>query len=241
MKTQAGNLLGALILSVVLPAFGLTGCGGDDDGSASNTAPAANAGTAQTVFAGTFVFLDGTASSDAEGDSLTYAWTLTSKPAGSIATLGSATLAKPTFTADLVDAYVATLVVNDGKVNSSPVSVTVTSTALTLTPLLTPYVNESDMASINALFNSRSDSGSPWQLNGIAWIHDALDILPQANLQPFQAVCSGRVLWVFASENDVDVMLACDSIFIANYHFEPQSLQGGTGQVQLANIAVAKD
>ena len=81
----------------------------------ANVAPVANAGTNQNVVAGNTVTLDGSASSDANRDALTYAWTLTSKPAGSTAALGSATSAKPTFTTDVAGTYVATLVVNDPK------------------------------------------------------------------------------------------------------------------------------
>ena len=94
--------------------------------SVANAAPVANAGVAQNVVAGTAVTLDGSASSDANGDPLTYAWTLTSKPTGSNSVLSSTTSAKPTFTADVAGTYVGTLVVNDGKVNSAAVTVSVT-------------------------------------------------------------------------------------------------------------------
>ena len=84
----------------------------------ANAAPVANAGVAQNVLTTSVVTIDGSASTDANGDVLTYAWTLTSKPVGSTATLTSATSAKPTFIADIAGTYVASLVVNDGKVSS---------------------------------------------------------------------------------------------------------------------------
>ncbi len=101
----------------------------------ANVAPVANAGVAQNVVAGSTVTLDGSASTDANGDLITYGWTLTSRPAGSAAVLTSATTARPIFTADAVGAYVATLTVNDGKLNSAPTTVTVTAAAANVPPV----------------------------------------------------------------------------------------------------------
>lgn len=102
----------------------------------ANAAPVANAGTEQNIAAGTVVVLDGSSSSDANSDPLTYAWTLSAKPAGSVASLSSPTAAKPTFTADVAGTYVASLVVNDGKVNSSnAATVTVTAAVANAIPV----------------------------------------------------------------------------------------------------------
>jgi len=87
---------------------------------AVNTAPVANAGPDQEVEVGDVVTLTGAGSFDPNGNTITYAWTLTSKPESSTATLTGATTVSPTFTADLSGTYVATLVVNDGTVNSAP-------------------------------------------------------------------------------------------------------------------------
>jgi len=104
--------------------------------SVANAVPVANAGAPQTVVAGSVVTLDGSASVDADQDALTYQWGLTSKPAGSTATLSSATAAKPSFTVDIAGDYVATLTVNDGKVNSSSATVTLTATPVKSVTLL---------------------------------------------------------------------------------------------------------
>ena len=104
--------------------------------SASNSAPVANAGSAQSVSVASVVTLNGTGSTDANGDTLTYRWTLTSKPTNSTAALSSATAASPTFTADLAGSYVASLVVNDSKVDSTNTStVTITASAANSAPV----------------------------------------------------------------------------------------------------------
>lgn len=97
--------------------------------SIANVAPVASAGMAQSVVTGSNVTLDGSASSDANGDTLSYAWTLTGKPSGSSAALATANSAKATFKADVAGSFVATLVVNDGKASSAPTTVTVTAAA----------------------------------------------------------------------------------------------------------------
>ena len=96
--------------------------------SVANAAPVANAGPSQTVTASptALVTLNGTGSTDANGDVLTYTWTMVSKPAGSVAALSSATVASPTFSADLTGSYVFVLVVNDGKVDSAFATTSVT-------------------------------------------------------------------------------------------------------------------
>lgn len=108
--------------------------------SVANAAPVANAGAGQNVTTGTAVTLIGSASSDANGDTLTYAWTLVSKPAGSAAVLAGATSATPTFTADRAGIYVASLIVNDGKVTSASSNVSVTATAPSPTTSVTLYL-----------------------------------------------------------------------------------------------------
>ncbi len=86
----------------------------------TNRPPVANAGPDQTVEqatrAGTAVTLDGSLSSDPDGDPLTYKW--------SWAGGGSATGVKPTVTLPL-GTTVITLVVNDGKVDSAPDTVSI--------------------------------------------------------------------------------------------------------------------
>jgi peptidoglycan/xylan/chitin deacetylase (PgdA/CDA1 family)/PKD repeat protein len=94
--------------------------------SVSNSAPVANAGPAQTVSVGATVTLDGSNSSDPDGDTITYAWTFTSKPIGSTAILNNYTTMHPTFTADKAGSYVVQLLVTDSHgAASTPASVTI--------------------------------------------------------------------------------------------------------------------
>lgn len=87
--------------------------------STSNSAPIANAGPDQTVALGSLVQLDGSASSDPDGDALSYAWALTSLPASSTATLSNATSGSPTFVVDRPGNYVVSLTVSDGVIASA--------------------------------------------------------------------------------------------------------------------------
>lgn len=81
---------------------------------ASNAVPVAlPSGPTLRLPANTLVTLRGTASSDADGDTLTYAWTLQSKPAGSAASLSASNLSTTQLTTDLSGSYVVVLRVTD--------------------------------------------------------------------------------------------------------------------------------
>ncbi len=95
--------------------------------STTNSAPTANAGPDQTVSAGGSVQLDGSASSDPDGDPLTYQWTLTSTPAGSTAVLAGSTTPAPSFVADKAGTYRVRLIVKDG-VTESDADIVIVST-----------------------------------------------------------------------------------------------------------------
>ena len=95
----------------------------------ANMAPVAIASAvAQTVARNATVKLDASASTDANGDILIYRWVLTYRPTNSTAVLSSATAREPTFTADQAGVYVATLVVSDGRLDSTQVTIAITAT-----------------------------------------------------------------------------------------------------------------
>jgi hypothetical protein len=88
--------------------------------STRNSAPVASAGPDRTIQIGLPVQLDGSGSSDVDGDPLTYAWQLVQRPAGSAAMLERPDEVNPSFTPDLAGQYVVELVVDDGTVSSAP-------------------------------------------------------------------------------------------------------------------------
>lgn len=120
----------------------------------SNTAPVANAGLDQAATVGSTVTLDGSGSTDVDSNPLTYDWSLVSVPTGSLATLSNPTAVKPTFVADKAGQYVAQLIVNDGTVNSTPDTVTITTTAVNMVPVA------------NAGLDQTVSAGSTVQLDG---------------------------------------------------------------------------
>lgn len=84
-----------------------------------NQAPSANAGADQMVVTPASVTLNGSGSSDPDGDALTYSWTQVS---GTLATLSNTTAANPSFSAAQVsveEELVFALSVNDGALSDS--------------------------------------------------------------------------------------------------------------------------
>jgi len=99
-----------------------------------NYAPVAQPGNDMTAVNGTAVVLNGTASSDPDGDLVSYSWVLLTKPAGSVASLLDATTPRPSFTPDVKGNYVVSLVVSDGALSSSSAFVVVTSGEANMPP-----------------------------------------------------------------------------------------------------------
>jgi hypothetical protein len=113
-ENEAGCLVATHVLAAATPG---------------NTLPVANAGDDAMVAAGEPVTLDGSGSSDADGDDLSYSWQFVSVPETSMAELATPDMSMASFTADQPGEYVIQLIVNDGLEDSAPDTVTITAAA----------------------------------------------------------------------------------------------------------------
>lgn len=105
--------------------------------------------------------------------------------------------------------------------------------------MLTPYVTEADIVSINESYSETATC--PW-----GFVHQGIDFFPAiGSLHDFQAVSSGVVqdvnLWINPGNNfwQVNVSIKYNNTFSAEYAFEPMSSLQADGQTQLANILIA--
>ncbi|MBI4650759.1 tandem-95 repeat protein [Candidatus Desantisbacteria bacterium] len=134
----------------------------------ANIPPIANAGTDQNVNVGTKVILNGSSSNDPNGDNITYLWTQIS---GANITLSNSSSVSPTFSPNSADIYIFQLIVNDGKTNSSPDTVTITVNTI---PNNSPVANNDNIITnedtatiINALSNDTDADGDTLVITGI--------------------------------------------------------------------------
>ena len=195
-----------------------------------NSVPVADAGPAQTVPLGGTVFLDGSDSSDIDGDSLAYAWALTSMPAGSNATLSDSTAVKPRFVADFPGSYVAELVVNDGEFDSPASSVVIDTS--NSTPVASAGADQSVTVGDRVTLDGSASSDVDGDLLEYQWsitnkpassnaqLFDALDVAPS-----FDADESGRyeiALIVYDGMADSDP----DTVTISTFNVAPVANAG---------------
>ena len=92
----------------------------------SNSAPVAAAGARKSAAVGALVLLDGSGSFDPDGDVLSFSWALISRPDASAAAIAGP-LTPAQFSRPRPARWLsAQLIVNDGRANSKPATVTIT-------------------------------------------------------------------------------------------------------------------
>ena len=139
---------------------------------AGNVAPVADAGPDQNVVLnGPPVFLDGSGSHDANGDPITWSWTVISRPAGSFATLSHPNNFDPDFTPDVVGNYIFGLTVTDNNAASSGQdNVTVTVQAGNVPPVADAGPDQNvTTGALVTLDGSGSNDPNPADLLTFSW------------------------------------------------------------------------
>jgi hypothetical protein len=96
-------------------AFFLVGCNDSSTDAGSNASPVAAAGADQTATVGDALVLDGSLSSDPDNDALSYVWTISEKPSGSVAAIANGTSSSASFSPDMSGQYTIRLTVSDGE------------------------------------------------------------------------------------------------------------------------------
>ncbi|HUU96143.1 MAG TPA: PKD domain-containing protein [Phycisphaerae bacterium] len=196
--------------------------------TAGNQAPVADAGPDQTVAASATVNLNGSGSSDPNGDPLTYAWTQT---VGTAVVLTNADTATPSFTAGATaETLTFQLLVDDGQgaTDTDTVNVTVTAAPLPDVLFIAGYGG-----------NSVTSYQDPHTVNG--------NIAPDTNLQGTQTQLlqpsdivvdtAGSLLVTNFGTNSITVY---NNALSANGNFAPnRNVRGGaTGLAGPVSLAV---
>jgi len=115
---------------LIISIFAIFGCGSESSYSSStiseetivddslNHRPIANANGDKYFVLNNRVDLNGSLSTDEDGDSLNCSWNISSKPSESLAELSDSSSCNSSFIADKDGEFIVELVVNDGTINS---------------------------------------------------------------------------------------------------------------------------
>jgi uncharacterized membrane protein len=147
--------------------------------------PVAAPGKPQNAETGKFVFLSGKDSYDPNSLPIAFAWTFASLPSGSAltaASLLSATTPKPFFTPDVNGVYTLQLIVNNGTLQSTPVTVQITAATGSLPP------------NARAGYDRNAQTGQTVSLNGSGSFDPNSPALSLAYAWTFKSVPSGSAL-----------------------------------------------
>ena len=227
-------------IGILVLCIQLTACGG---GTTTNVAPTANPGPSQNVVVGAVVSMDGSASKDSDGGSLTFKWTLIGKPNGSAASLINPTYPNPKFTADLAGNYVVSLVVNDGKADSSVASVSVTATVANAVPVANAGVNQNVVIGATVTLDGTTSSDANNDSLSYKWVlqskpaNSVATLTAATSAKPtFKADLSGTyVATLVVSDGKASSELAAVSILASTANLPPVAKPGANQTVVVGN------
>jgi hypothetical protein len=202
----------------------------------TNSAPVAAVGLNQYVTIGSTVTLDGTASSDANRDPLTYLWSITSSPPGSNARLTNATTAKPTFVADQTGSYVFSFRVNDGQLDSELAYVTIYASAVNLPPVASAGNNQNLLTGTTVTLDASASSDANLDLLYYSWAFVSKPPSSNARLSDttsakptFQVDVGGSyVASLIVSDGKLSSSTAYTTVTAANANLAPTAKPGGS-------------
>lgn len=207
-----------------------------------NRPPVADAGPDRPAAPGDSVGLDGSGSSDADGDPLTFAWTLVSAPAGSVAVLENPTTVAPQLVTDYPGDYVVQLIVSDGTTNSAPDLVTVSTQNAAPVALAGPdqTVVAGQTVTLDGL-GSYDPDGDPltyrWTLSSTPSGSTASLVDPNAAVLSFTADRPGDyVLRLIVNDGWTDS--AADTAVVSTTNSLPVANAGPDQQVTLGSIVM---
>ena len=171
-------------IAITTLALILTACGGSDSKNttptqpASNSVPVSDAGVDQTIATTSVVTLNGSESSDADGDTLSYSWSLTTSPDGSSATLSNSTGVSPTFTADIDGSYAVQLIVNDGTENGVADTISIVAATANSAPVANAGADQNVATTSVVTLNGSASSDADGDALSYSW---ALTTLPDGS------------------------------------------------------------
>jgi hypothetical protein len=198
--------------------------------------PSADAGTDATGLTNTIVTVDGSGSSDPDSDPLTYAWSLSSAPAGSNAMLDSSAGESVSFIPDLIGDYVLELTVaagGDADIDTVTIAVSGSMPGVEGDIIITEFLNDPADETREEWFELYNPTDIAWDLNGCVLEDldlDAVTVTSSVTIAPGEYVTLAKSSMPgFAPDYDYSTMFT-----LANTADEIIVTCGGS---EIANVA----
>jgi len=187
--------------------------------STNNLPPVANAGNDQAVTLGDSVILDGFDSKDANNDSLTYRWSLISKPDTSESIMDHAESSSASIEIDVEGNYIAQLIVNDGLLDSKADTVFVSTTNTRPVAAIDeiPSMESGEIVTLNSSSSTDSDGDQlnyHWSiLSSPAKVNELLSVSNEATTSFIPLLDGDYVLQLLV--NDSELLSAASNALIS--------------------------